>query len=146
MSKYTRHINAGEDVEIGGEKFTLKASTDNKVPFLYFQAMKLMKGMDVKGGEEDIDITLILENVEEDIIAAIVQLIKLTFLASYPDEPEEDLNAFVNQNMMELFPIIIGLYSPSKGQSDDRQRAMDKIQQMKKQQPDKDVDSKQHKG
>ena len=48
-----------------------------------------------------------LKSLDEDAVTKLHEICFETLKASYPSEPKEELDLFVSQNLLQLFPIVL---------------------------------------
>ena len=103
---YTKEVEL--ETKTGKIKYNLRPLSGRYLPKLF----NLLKKLDI----ENKDSNKFIENLSEDIVADIHLLVLETFKASYPNEKVEDLDVFVSQNLMQLFPSLIEVNFNNKGE------------------------------
>ena len=88
------------EVELKGEKYTLRPLTGRFIGKLYSVVTKLQP----KEGEDENDIT---NKLDEDTMSKFYDIALETFKASYPKEDEEKIKGFVAQNLIALIEPIV---------------------------------------
>lgn len=126
MSKFSKHIGQGTDVEINGEIFKLKPLTTKYLP-KFFKVMKAFSG-----ATEGASVEEALKNVGDDGTQALADIIDATLESSFPDEDAEERQQFGMKYMMTLLPTIIEINSADVKDVKDieaikKQKTMEKI-------------------
>jgi len=101
MGRFAKHIGLGKTIKIGEEEITLKPLRVKHLPDL-FELMGKFEGVK----EEEI-----MKKMDKDVARLIGNLCIETMRLSYPNEPEEEREAFVMNHLIELFPVVIELNS-----------------------------------
>jgi hypothetical protein len=86
-----------KEVEIKGEKYTLRPLSGRFIGKLYSIVGKMSET-----GKEDLS-----KQFDEETMANMYDLAYETFKASYPDQDEKTISAFVSQNLMLLIEPIV---------------------------------------
>jgi len=102
MRKFERHSAKHKEVEIDGELLKLKPLGSEYIPIL----MKLM-GKFSKDEEKNKELIF----KDDEAIELITKLALATMKKSYPDEPEEDIDAFVSSNLLDIMTVVFELNS-----------------------------------
>ena len=122
MSKLSKHLGKGIEIEIEGDKLELKPLTTEQLP-LFFKVMKGMAGA-TKDKPEDA-----FKNMDEESMKALQQMIDITLKKSFPDETEEVRKEFGMKYWGQLFEKIIEMNSAvderEKGKLDTIKRMQD---------------------
>jgi len=119
MGRFAKHIGLGRTIKIGEEEITLKPLRVKHLPSL-FELMGKFEG--VKDDE-------IIKRMDKDVARLIGNLCLETMRLSYPNEPEEEREAFVMNHLIELLPVIIELNSFG---ASNQQAVKERMEQMKR--------------
>ena len=130
MSKYTKHINQGESITIDGEEFILKAAGSDKVVKPYFTLMQAFSGVKATATDEE-STAQMLENFDDKTAEAVSTLIEETLIASYPDEPVDEMKVFAMKYMMQLMPVVMKLYAPAETKNVEQVKKMEAFQKIR---------------
>ena len=121
MGVLSKHLDAGEPLQIGEDKIYLKSLGTQHIPY-FLKAAKAFSGAGKDGNPEDV-----FKNVDEDGLNAIQKLIDDTLTRSMPDEPEEDRKQFGLKYMMVLLPKIMEINM----QTEEKNKARSRIEALK---------------
>ena len=130
MSKYSKHINEGETVEINGEEFILKAAGSDKVVKPYFTLMQAFSGVKATATDEE-STAQMLENFDDKTAEAVSTLIEETLIASYPEEDKAEMKVFAMKYLMQLMPVVIKLYAPPETKNMEQVKKMQQFQKVR---------------
>jgi hypothetical protein len=109
MGRFAKHIGNGEEIEIDGEKYTLKPLTTDAMPD-FLIAMKAFSS----GAKEGANVAEIFAGLNAENILALKNLIESTLRVSFPEEwknEQQELKTFGMKYMMLLLPKILEINS-----------------------------------
>ncbi len=104
MSKLSKHLGKGVELEIEGEKYALKPLNTEHLP-LFFKVMKGFSGASQGKPEEA------FKNMDEESMNALKQMIDITLEKSFPDETAEVRTEFGMKYWGQLFEKIMEMNS-----------------------------------
>jgi hypothetical protein len=109
MSRFAVYMNKGTEVTVGEEKLLLKAPTAEHLDD-FFTVVKSLKDL-AKDGEE-VQMQNILDKFTPQTTEAMKNLVWSALKVSYPDEPEDGLQAFMMQHFLELVGPVMNTLMP----------------------------------
>lgn len=108
MSRFEKHIGAGKEIEIEGEKYTLKPLGTESIGD-FFKAMKAFSRFG-----KDTPLHEALAGIDDAGLDGLRRLIDATLARSFPEEwrsNQDEVKAFGMKYMMVLLPAIVELNS-----------------------------------
>lgn len=107
MGKFNKHLGQATEFEIEGEKFVLKPLTIEDLPD-YFGAMKAFQGVSEDSSTEEM-----LSKMNPEGLKALAKLLQKVMAKSYPDEPQEERDAWAMKNMPLLITKVFEMNTPA---------------------------------
>jgi len=123
-SRFSKHLAKGSEIEIEGEKYTLKPLGTSSLPD-FFKAMKAFSHMSKDSKPEDF-----MKNMTDETMSSIQRLIESTLEKSFPEEwknNSDEVKAFGMKYFMVLLPKIFEMNSAEAGTIE--QKKIDKIKE-----------------
>ena len=108
MGKFEKHLNVGEPVEIGEDKYVLKPLTVEYLP-KFLKLMKVFSKM-----EKDQSMQGFFDSLDDESMQVMTDLLIETLKKSFPEEwkdNEEETSAFGLKYMFILMPKILEINS-----------------------------------
>jgi len=117
MTRFKKHLGEGKEIEIEGEKYTIKPLTTDEAP-LFFQLMTLFDG------DNGMDVS----KLDKTTSNALVSMLNKTLQKSFPEEWKDDeaeVKEFGMKYMMQIFNAVLEINVP---QTEPKQ---DKVEELK---------------
>jgi len=110
MTRFKKHLGEGKEIEIEGEKYTIKPLTTDEMP-LFLQLMK------ITNKEGDLDIAKIDAQTSQSLVVMLNKTLQKSFPTDWKED-EEEVKQFGMKYMTVLLNAIIEVNVPNAGEKE----------------------------
>ena len=110
MTRFKKHLGEGKEIEIEGEKYTIKPLTTDEMPLF----LQLMKMTNTKGG---LDVTKMDEKTSQSLVIMVNKTLQKSFPTDWK-ENEEEVKQFGMKYMVPLINAIIEVNVPTASEKE----------------------------